>query len=184
MFCNNCGKQLQEGVTCTCQQSFQPAGGANREGFVKTLGGIADKLGMSLHRLFICAAGVLAILGCFLPWYSVRLLGTTIASGNAFRAKASFFGISMTEAYGLGIIIFILIAAVVAYCFLENKIEPIKQHAKFIFAGAGGVICLLTIISIASNAEDGVRIGFGVILVLLMSAAIGAIPFIKKLEEL
>jgi len=183
MACTACGTPVNTGGGSAIKlpENF------NVNNAIKISKDIAGKAGISVHRLYIAIAAVLGILSSLLPWYGMKesFWGITArATVNAFRAKATSMGFSVSEAHVLGIIIFILFIAVIALCFLENRIEPLKKNGKFAFAGGGGFIFLLTIISIAVNSSDYGGIKIGVIFVLLFSAAIAALPFVKKLEDL
>jgi hypothetical protein len=193
MVCTACGKLVN---TSGGGPAIKLPENINLEGITKILHNIAKIINLSVHRMIIAAAGLLGLLACLMPWYgfSERALGMRASiSANAFRWRASFSGWGMSESESsfhlFGFIIFILFAAVIAYCFFEDKIEPLKQFGKFIFAGLGGLIFILVLTRFGSEhygiiSEAGGGIKFGLILVMLLSLAIGALPFIKKLEDL
>jgi hypothetical protein len=194
--CPHCGVQVPvgSGQRCThCGRAF--SGGAtvnlpanlNLEGMSKFASGLSDKLGISVHRMIICAAAILGMLACLLPWYGAResFMGYTARlTVNAFRARVSAAGFSVSEVHGLGIVVFILFILAIALCFLENKIKPLEKFGKFVYAGIGGLAFIITITRFGNEYFEGGGIRFGFILLLLMSIAVGALPFIKKLENL
>jgi hypothetical protein len=192
IICPNCKAVVPAGgMVCTaCGTLVSNSGGSaiklpenlNANNIIKISKDIAEKAGMSVHRLYIAILALLGILGCLLPWYGAGIFGIRV-SVNAFRAKASMGGFgSDSEIHLLGIIVFIMFIAIIAVCFLESRVPPLKQFGKFAIAGASGLALLLACIRLFGEASD-VGIKFGLILVVLMAIACGAAPFIKQLEK-
>jgi hypothetical protein len=185
-FCQSCGVELADGIQF-CQGCGNKAPGA---GFslpsnvnLDSAKNFAVGLNIHLQRLALMAASVLGLLGCLMPWFGVNIMGFRITV-NAFRAK----GAGESGFHLLGTIVFVLFAASLVLClFHGNRAAPAGQ-LKFAFAGCGGLALLIGITRFFSEEYEAISMfgggaRLGLILVILMSAALGAIPFIKQLER-
>jgi len=197
-FCQGCGMELPEGMKF-CQgcghqapgMGFSmPSGGSiNIQAASGFIGDVTNKLGITLQRLAIAVTCLLGFIACLLPWYSVSAMGAT-ASANAFSITRGGFGMNASIFNFFGFLSVIGFVVMLILCFIGNRGGPLGKLrigcivcAILCLLGVG--ICLVIFGSgdyktLSSVAGGG--IGFGLILALLMSLALGAIPFIKKLE--
>ena len=188
-FCQSCGVELADGIQfCQGCGNKAPGAGFNLPSGVNldSAKKLAGRWSIHIQRLALIAASVLGLLGCLLPWYGIRFGGATRLTVNAFRAKAPGFG---NEIHAFGLIVVLLFTVSLALCFLYgNRAEPVVGNFKFFFAGVGGLNLLIGISRFFSEGFDLIRnaggsVWLGLFLVILASAAITAIPFVKQLEK-
>jgi len=119
-------------------------------------------------------------------------MGMTVrVSINAFRLRASMGSMSENEFHLFGFFAFILfVVSLVLALLLGKKDQPLGE-LKYAFVGTGAlnlVICISRFITVNGQSmsearEYGFRIGIGLLLLLVTSIALAAIPFIKPLES-
>ena len=189
-FCQGCGAEIADGLKF-CQVCGKPAPGA---GFslpsgmnMASLDGVKGALsGLPFHiqRLAAMAASILGLLLGLCPWYSANIMGFKITV-NAFRMS----GMGQTESNTIGIIAFILFAAALGLCFVGDRGSPLGKH-KFALTGIGALNLIIGISQFVQfkGEESGYmmqygHVGFGLYMVILMALILGAIPFIKPLEN-
>ena len=191
--CPHCHVQVPpgSGKFCTyCGRSFFGESSISADNLI---GELSRKLDMSIQRMALAAAAFVGIISCFMTWYRVGTFGFTVLTANAFRVKYQVAGLgssvnSVINSWGF-LTVFVFIAAL-ALCFFGNRSVTIgKSRSAFIAFGTVNII--LSIVNMVvfngirhgSYVNVGGGIGFGLILMVLMSIAVGAVPFIKKLER-
>jgi len=177
-YCTHCGRAFFGGTSIKMPTNI------NLQAAGDFVGGLGGKLGMSMQRMVLAAASVLGILFGLVPRYSITSTAKAMIaySGGGFpNAAYTLFGWIAT----------IVFAVVIGLCFIGNRAATIGKLKKAVIA-CGAVNLLLGILQfVAFNAGDYKQmssmnmggIGFGLYLLVLMSAVVCAIPFIKRLEQ-
>lgn len=122
-----------------------------------------DQMNFHKQKLYALIAGVVGIISCFLPWWSL-----------------GFFG-SINGMHDLGIIAFLGFAGGIACCFLEDKTKPFAGQFKMIAAACFGAAALFTLIQILRVSSF---LSFGIWLSLLCGIAGAVIVYVLKPEQL
>ena len=174
-FCQSCGKpapvagfSLPAGVNLTSLDGVK--------GFIN---------GLPFHkqRLALMAASVIGALSAFLPWYTARVMGLKITA-NSFGMKA----MGERDSNTIGIISFVVFLVAIGLCFIRDRTKPMGK-LKFVMIAPGAINLIIGISQfVVFNGADYAflrdygGIGLGLYMLVLISLALCAIPFVKPLE--
>jgi len=182
-YCTSCGRAFYGGAS---------SGNINLKSAEEFISGLSYKLNMSVQRMALAVASILGLLACLTPWYSaVGRVGFKVTA-NAFRVTGLGIPYTNSTPNFFGTLVFIAFAAALTISFLGNKANPIGKRRYLIVVG-GGISLLSAIINsvMLNNLSTNTlitqlgsgSIRFGLYLALLMTIAVGVIPFVKHLEQ-
>ncbi len=122
---------------------------------------------MNFHRqkLYALVAGVVGIISCFLPWWTIGFFGST------------------NGLHDLEIIVFLGFLGGLACCFLGDRSKPFYGQMKLIAAGCFAGAALFTLIQFI-RVSAYVGTGLGVWLSFLAGVAGVVIVYVLKPEQL
>jgi nicotinamide riboside transporter PnuC len=122
-----------------------------------------DQMNFHKQKLYALIAGIVGLISCFLPWWSL-----------------GFFG-SISGMHDLGIIAFFGFAGGVACCFLDDKSKPFAGQFKMIAAACFAAAALFTLIQIVRVSSF---LAIGIWLSLLSGVAGAIIVYLLKPEQI
>lgn len=130
---------------------------------------------MKLKNILLAAAGAVAAISVFLPWYAVSIFGINL-SANGFGEGVTFLGI-LTILIGLG-------AAVWNILMMLGKInlKLTQQKMSIINTVIGGLMVLFGIIAIIiinSQTEGLAHPGFGIYMLIIAGIATIVMAWVK-----
>ncbi len=105
-----------------------------------------DRRTSARGRVLVAVGGILALVGCFLPWYTLGGDAVTPLSRNAFE--------------GAGILVFIAAILVLALILLpyaagDRNALPVDRGASFVLVAAIGVVgLLLRIVQVQAQRQE------------------------------
>ena len=119
---------------------------------------------MSKQRKYVLIAAAAGIIGVFCPWVSI-------------------FGFSVNGFHGVGIFIFLCLAAAGAFTLMGDQTKNLDKTFWMITLIAGGIAALIMIINLF-NAMGGLSaVSFGFYLTLLGSVGVTAAAFMFRSPE-
>ncbi len=133
----------------------------------QSAGNIITALNIAKQRLIFMAVSFLGMIAIFFPWVGVR------------HYNASATGLQG----GVGWVTFVAFAVMIALSFLGDRKKPMNE-LKYAGTGIALITLVYTILTITQTAGDGVYPHFGLYWLMLISLGLGALPFIKKLEQI
>jgi|GEM_PF-3663285 len=127
-----------------------------------------ENFSLTKQKIVLLASAGLGLISVFLPWGSI--------------SSGSFYGYGFSSSYGgfgivFGIFAFLTYGAIIAACFLDAMVPPIKDYFKYIVMGGGGFCVLMSFLALIAP-HTGWSMGWGVFVSLVAGGAILASAFV------